>query len=64
MKLVVNVRRSQLRGVLEELVRSFPDMDIVINIEEEESDDGECQEITLGYQRITREQLKRLGKET
>jgi predicted glycosyltransferase len=59
MKLMVNVRRSQLRGVLEELVKSFPDMDIVINIKEEES-----KEITSGYQRVTREQLTRLGKET
>ncbi len=59
MKLMVNVRRSQLRGVLEELVKSFPDMDIVINIKEEES-----KEITPGYQRVTREQLTRLGKET
>ena len=64
MKLVINVRRSQLRGVLEELVKSFPDMNVVINIEEEESNNGECQEITPGYQRITREQLKRLGRET
>lgn len=59
MKLVVNVRRTQLRGVLEELGKSFPDMEIVINIEEEES-----KEKTPDYQRLTTEQLKRLGKET
>ena len=59
MKLVVNVKRSQLGGVLDELGRSFPDMEIVINIEEEES-----KEKTPDYQRLTTEQLKRLGKET
>jgi hypothetical protein len=36
MKLVVNVERSQLRGVLQELGANFADMDIVINIKEEE----------------------------
>lgn len=59
MKLVVNARRTQLRGVLEELGNSFPDMEIVINIEEEES-----KEKTPDYKRLTTEQLKRLGKET
>lgn len=59
MKLVVNARRTQLRGVLEELGNSFPDMEIVINIEEQES-----KEKTPDYKRLTTEQLKRLGKET
>lgn len=36
MNLVINVKRSQLRGVLEELEGAFSNMDIVINIEEEE----------------------------
>lgn len=37
MKLVVNVERSQLRGVLQELGANFADMEIVINnIKEEE----------------------------
>ena len=36
MKLVVNVERSQLRGVLQELGTNLADMDIVINIKEEE----------------------------
>jgi len=59
MKLVVNAKRSQLGGVLEELGKSFPDMDIVINIEEDESG-----EKIPGYQRFTNEQLEQLGKET
>ncbi len=58
MKLVVNVKRSQLRGVLEELGKSFPDMDIVINIEEEES-----KEKTQNYQHLTTEHLEQLDKE-
>ncbi|MBA7667605.1 hypothetical protein ES703_75700 [subsurface metagenome] len=37
MRLVISVEKSQLQGVLEELGGSFPDMDIVINIKEEES---------------------------
>ena len=36
MNLVMNVKRSQLRGVLEELEGVFSNMDIVINIKEEE----------------------------
>jgi len=44
MKLAVNVKRSQLRGVLEELGKSFPDMEIVINIKEEESEEEESEE--------------------
>jgi len=58
MKLVVNVKRSQLRGVLEELGKSFPDMDIVINIVEEES-----KEKTQNYQHLTTEHLEQLDKE-
>lgn len=58
MKLVVNVKRSQLPGVLEELGKSFPDMDIVINVEEEES-----KEKTLNYQHLTTEHLEQLDKE-
>ena len=45
--------------MLEELGKSFPDMEIVINIEEEES-----KEKTPDYQRLTTEQLKQLGEET
>ncbi len=59
MKLVVNAKSSQLGGVLEELGKSFPDMDIVININE-----GESEEKTPGYQRFTNDQLEQLGKET
>ena len=58
MKLVMNVKRSQLRGVLEELGGSFHDMDIVINIKEEEP-----KEKTLDYQHLTTEQLQRIDKE-
>ena len=37
MRLVISIKRSELGEVLEELGGSFPDMDIVINIKEEES---------------------------
>lgn len=60
MKLVVNVRRSQFGGMLEELGRSFPDMEIVINIKEKEE---ESEEKTLDYQHLTTDDLERLQKE-
>ena len=60
MKLVVNVKRSQLRGVLDELGRSFPDMEIVINIKEEESKEEESKEKTLDYQHLSTEDLERI----
>ena len=37
MKVVIDVERSQLRRVLQELGESFSDMEIVINIKEAES---------------------------
>jgi len=55
MKLAVNVKRSQLRGVLEELRKSFPDMEIVINIKEEES-----KEKRPNYESLTTEDLERI----
>ena len=58
MKLVINVKRSQLRGVLQELGGSFPNMDIVINIKEEEP-----KEKPLDYQHLTTESLERLQSE-
>ena len=58
MKLVINVKRSQLRGVLQELGGSFPDMDIVINIKEEES-----KEKPLDYQHLSTEDLEQLQSE-
>ena len=60
MRLMINVRMCQLRGVLEELGNSCPDMDMVINFKEEN-----CEEESPGYQRLTREQLERYkGEET
>ena len=60
MRLMINVKMSQLQGVLKELGNSCPDMDMVINIKEEKSE-----EKSLGYQRLTREQLERYkGNET
>jgi len=60
MRLMINVKMSQLRGVLKELGNSCSDMDMVINIKEEKSE-----EKSLGYQRLTREQLERYkGAET
>jgi len=65
MKLAVNVKRSQLRGVLEELGKSFPDMEIVINIkeeesEEEESEEEESKEKHPNYESLTTEDLERI----
>jgi hypothetical protein len=53
MKVVVNVGRSQLRGVLRELRGSFSDMDIVINIKEEEP-----KEKRPNYESLTTEDLE------
>jgi len=58
MKLVVNVERSQLRGVLQELGANFADMDIVINIKEEE-----FKKKTVDYENLTTEDLQRIQKE-
>lgn len=56
MKVVVNVERSQLRGVLQELGAS---MDIVINIKEPE----EFEKKTVDYRNLTTEDLQRIQKE-
>ena len=58
MKLVVNVERSQLRGVLQELGANLADMDIVINIKEEE-----FKKKTVDYENLTTEDLQRIQKE-
>ena len=55
MKVVVNVERSQLRGVLQELGGSFSDMEVVINIKEEES-----KEKRPNYESLTTEDLERI----
>lgn len=45
---VINVERSQLRGVLKELREVYPNMDIVINIREEESKEKlDLQHVTI-----------------
>ena len=60
MRLMINVKMSQLRGVLKELENSYSDINMVISIKE-----GKSEEKSLGYQRLTREQLERYkGKET
>ena len=58
MKVVVNVERSQLRGVLQELGGSFSNMDIVINIKEEE-----FKEKRPNYESLTTEDLERIQEE-
>jgi len=58
MKVVVNVERSQLRGVLQELGGSFSDMEVVINIKEEES-----KEKRPNYESLTTEDLQRIQEE-
>jgi len=58
MKVVVNVERSQLRGVLQELGGSFSDMEVVINIKEEES-----KEKRPNYESLTTEDLERIQEE-
>jgi hypothetical protein len=55
---VINVERSQLRGVLKELKEVSPNMDIVINIQEEEPEEK------LDLQHLTTEDLEKLQKET
>jgi len=51
---VINVERSQLRGVLKELKEVSPNMDIVINIQEEKPEDK------LDRQHLTTENLEQL----
>ncbi len=65
MKVVLNVERSQLRGVLQELGESFSNMDIVIDIkeeesEEEESEEEESEEKRPNYESLTTEDLERI----
>jgi len=60
MKVVINVERSQLRGVLQELGGSFSDMDVVINVKEEESKGEESKEKHLNYESLTTEDLERI----
>jgi len=55
MKVVINVERSQLRGVLQELGGSFSDMDVVINVKEEE-----FKEKHPNYESLTTEDLERI----
>ena len=55
MKVVVNVEKSQLRGVLQELGGSFSDMEVVINIKEEE-----FKEKRPNYESLTTEDLQRI----
>ena len=60
MRLMINVKMSQLEGMLKELENSYSDINMVISIREEKSE-----EKSLGYQRLTREQLERYrGEET
>ena len=51
---VINVERSQLGGVLKELKEVSPNMDIVINIQEEKPEDK------LDRQHLTTENLEQL----
>jgi len=65
MKVVINVERSQLRGVLQELGGSFSDMDVVINVKEEESkgeelEEEESEEKHPNYESLTTEDLERI----
>ena len=55
MRLVISVEKSQLREVLEELGGSFPDMDIVINIKKEESEQKIPDLTTENLQQIQKE---------
>jgi hypothetical protein len=54
-KVVMNVGRSQLREVLQELGGSFSDMDIVINLKEEESEEKHP-----NYESLTTEDLEEM----
>jgi len=56
---VINVERSQLGGVLKELREVSPNMDIVINIQEEESKEEKPIE-KLDRQHLTTENLEQL----
>ena len=58
MKLMINVERSQLQGVLKELGGSFSDMEIVINIKEEKSKEERSK-----YASLSTEDLQRIQKE-
>jgi len=62
MKVVIDVERSQLREVLQELGRSFSDMEIVINIKEAESKEKikeeESKEKRPNYESFTTEDLQ------
>jgi len=65
MKVVINVEKSQLRGVLQELGGSFSDMDVVINVKEEESKGEESEEAEFkekhpNYESLTTEDLERI----
>jgi hypothetical protein len=55
MKVVINVGRSQLREVLQELGGSFSDMDVVINLKEEESEEKHP-----NYESLTTEDLEEM----
>jgi len=61
---VINVERSQLGGVLKELKEVSPNMDIVINIQEEESKEEkpkeEKPEEKLDFHHLTTENLEQL----
>jgi hypothetical protein len=54
-KVVMNVGRSQLREVLQELGGSFSDMDVVINLKEEESEEKHP-----NYESLTTEDLEEM----
>ena len=56
---VINVERPQLGGVLKELREVSPNMDIVINIQEEESKEEKPEE-KLDRQHLTTENLEQL----
>jgi len=60
MKVVVNVEKSQLRGVLQELGGSFSNMEVVINIKEKEE---EFKEKRPNYESLTTEDLERIQEE-
>jgi len=56
---VINVERPQLGGVLKELREVSPNMDIVINIQEEKSKEEKPEE-KLDRQHLTTENLEQL----
>jgi len=59
MKVVINVERSQLRGVLQELGGSFSNMEVVINIKEIKEE--EFKEKRPNYESLTTEDLERIS---